>query len=92
MITPEEYSLLLTDDVRRAVAAARGRGPLEVALDRTVPHARLVATQGKYLARAAQKLPSYAAAQCILPPLAFEQASSAACAVARAVDTASFAS
>ena len=65
---------------RRAVAAARGRDPLEVALDRTVPHARLVATQVKYLARAAQKLPSYAAAQCILPPLAFEQASSEACA------------
>lgn len=80
MITPEEYSLLLTGEVRRAVAAARGRDPLEVALDRTVPHARLVATQVKYLARAAQKLPSYAAAQCILPPLAFEQASSEACA------------
>ena len=80
MITPEEYSLLLTDEVRRAVAAARGRDPLEVALDRTVPHARLVATQVKYLARAEAKLPSYAAAQCILPPLAFEQASSEACA------------
>lgn len=39
-----------------------------------------MATQVKYLARAAQKLPSYAAAQCILPPLAFEQASSEACA------------
>ena len=49
MITPEEYSLLLTGEVRRAVAAARGRDPLEVALDRTVPHARLVATQVKYL-------------------------------------------
>ena len=80
MITPEEYSLLLTDEVRRAIAAARGRDPLEVSLYRSVPHSRLVATQVKYLARAAQKLPSYAAAQCILPPLAFEQASSEACA------------
>ena len=80
MITPEEYSLLLTAEVRRAVAAARGRDPLEVALDRNTPHARLVATQVKYLARAEAKLPSYAAAQCILPPLAFEQASSEACA------------
>ena len=86
MITPEEYSLLLTDEVRRAVAAARGRDPLEVALDRTVPHARLVATQVKYLARAAQKLPSYAAAQCILPPLAFEQASSEACAARKLLE------
>lgn len=80
MITPEEYSLLLTDEVQRAIAAARGRDPLEVAMDRAVPHARIVATQVKYLARAARKLPSYAAAQCILPPLAFEQASSEACA------------
>lgn len=80
VITPEEYTLLLTDEVQRAISAARGRDPLEVALDRTVPHARLVATQIKYLARAAAKLPSYAAAQCILPPLAFEQASGEACA------------
>ena len=80
MITPGEYTLLLTDEVQRAIAVSRGRDPLDVALDRTMPHARLVATQVKYLARAAQKLPSYAAAQCILPPLAFEQASSEACA------------
>lgn len=80
VITSEEYALLLTDEVQRAIAAARDRDPFEVAMDRTVPHARLVATQVKYLARAAQKLPSYAAAQCILPPLAFEQASSEACA------------
>ena len=80
VITSEEYALLLTGEVQRAIAAARDRDPVEVAMDRTVPHARLVATQVKYLARAAQKLPSYAAAQCILPPLAFEQASSEACA------------
>ena len=46
MITPGEYTLLLTDEVQRAIAANRGRDPLEVALDRTVPHARLVATCG----------------------------------------------
>jgi len=80
MITPEEYALLRTDEVREAIARARGRDPLEVATDRRVPHARLVATQVKYLARAERKLPSYAAAQCILPPRAFEQASSEACA------------
>lgn len=80
MITPGEYTLLLTDELQRAIAANRGRDPLEVALDRNTPHARLVATQVKYLARAEAKLPSYASAQCILPPLAFEQASSEACA------------
>ncbi|MCD8275186.1 MAG: class I SAM-dependent methyltransferase [Alistipes sp.] len=86
MMTSEEYELLLTDEVQRAIAACRDRDPLDVALDRTVPHARLVATQVKYLARAASKLPSYAAAQCILPPLAFEQASSEACAAHKRID------
>lgn len=78
MMTAEEYERLLRPEVQRAIAAARGRDPLEVALDRTVPETRLVATQVKYLARAARKLPTYAAAQCILPPRAFEQASSEA--------------
>lgn len=81
VIPPEEYELLVSDAVTRAVAENRGRDPLDVALDGRVPHARTVATQVKYLARAAAKLPSYAAAQCILPPLAFEQASSERCAL-----------
>ncbi len=85
MITAEEFELLRTEELRQAVAAARGRDPLDVALDRTVPHARLVATQVKYLARAERKLPTYAAAQCILPPRAFEQASSEATAVHKAI-------
>lgn len=85
MITAEEYTLLQSDEVQRAIAAARGRDPLEVALDRTVPQARLVATQVKYLARAEQKLPSYAAAGCILPPRAFEQASSEAAAAHKTI-------
>ena len=80
MISAEEYALLCSDEVQRAIAAALGRDPLEVALDRTIPQARLVATQVKYLARAERKLPTYAAAQCILPPRAFEQASSEAAA------------
>ena len=86
MMTEEEYELLLSPAVRRAVGEARGRDPLEVALDRSVPHARLVATQVKYLARAERKLPSYAAAQCILPPLAFEQASSEECAAHKRIE------
>lgn len=85
MITPEEYELLVGETVTRAVAENLGRDPLEVALDARVPHARLVATQVKYLARAARKLPSYAAAQCILPPLAFEQASSERCAMHKCI-------
>lgn len=76
----EELDSLLSPEVQRAIAEARGRDPLEVALDTHVPHARIVATQLKYLERARRKLPSFAAAQCILPPRAFEQASSEACA------------
>lgn len=79
-MTHEEYELLLDGQIRQAIAHNRHRDPLAVAGDSRVPQARIVATQVKYLARAASKLPTYAAAQCILPPLAFEQASSEACA------------
>jgi len=84
-MTLEEYEALTSEAVMRAVAENRGRDPLEVALDARIPHARTVATQVKYLARAAAKLPSYAAAQCILPPLAFEQASSERCALHKSI-------
>ena len=79
-MTREEFDTLCRDDVRRAVEENLGRDPLAVALDRRVPHAALVATQVKYLERARTKLPSYYGARCILPPRAFEQASSEACA------------
>ena len=67
-MTREEFDTLCRDDVRRAVEENLGRDPLAVALDRRTPYAALVATQVKYTAR------------CILPPRAFEQASSEACA------------
>lgn len=75
MTALEEYRLLAQEPLRRAVHENRHRDPLDVALDGRLPHARLVATQVKYLRRAASKLPSYAAAGCLLPPRAFEQAS-----------------
>lgn len=58
VITAEEYELLRSPGLVRAVAEARHRDPLEVAMDRRIPHARLVATQVKYLARAERKLPT----------------------------------
>jgi len=82
-MTREEFDTLCRDDVQRAVADNLGRDPLAVALDGRTPHAALVATQVKYLARARTKLPSFYAARCILPPRAFEQASSEACAAHR---------
>lgn len=77
---------MLSPEVQRAIAEARGRDPLKVAFDTHLPHARLVATQVKYLGRAQSKLPTFAAAQCILPPRAFEQASSEACALCKRIE------
>ena len=81
MLTREEYTLLCRAEVREAIRTNRHRDPLTVALDRSVVEARLVATQLKYLARAEAKLPTYVEAECILPPRAFEQASSERCAL-----------
>ncbi|MBQ5718068.1 MAG: SAM-dependent methyltransferase, partial [Alistipes sp.] len=68
----ESYHALCTEEVRRAIHENRDRDPLRIALDGRIPEARLVATEIKYLQRARTKLPSYAEAECILPPLAFE--------------------
>ncbi len=68
-------SLLQEEAVRQRIAARKGDSPAQVAL--TEPqHGAVIATQVKYLQRAARKLPSYYEAECILPPLSFEQASS----------------
>ncbi|MEG2370068.1 MAG: methyltransferase domain-containing protein [Alistipes sp.] len=80
MMTITEYTQLLSAEVQQAIAENLGRNPLEVALDSRIVQRQLVATQVKYLTRARAKLPTYAAAQCVLPPLAFEQASSEECA------------
>lgn len=80
MISPEQYRLLLTPEVCRTIDEQIGRDPAAIALDKRIPHAPLIATQVKYLTRARTKLPSYYDARCILPPRAFEQASSEACA------------
>ena len=85
-MTREEFSLLQLPEVQEAIAAAAGRDPLEVALNPRIPHARLVATQLKYRERARHKLPTFAAAGAILPPRAFEQASSEACALSKQLD------
>lgn len=73
MTDPE---ILLSDEFRRLVEENLGRDPVKVALDKRLPYAGLVASQVKYLQRAERKLPSYYAARCIVPPLAFEQSSS----------------
>ena len=82
-MTREEFSILQLPETERSIEEAAGRDPLEAALDPRIPHARLVATQLKYRERARRKLPSFAAAGAILPPRAFEQASSEACALSK---------
>lgn len=80
ILTREQYELLLTPELCELIDRSIERSPEQIALDKRMPHAALVATQVKYLARARTKLPDYYAARCILPPLAFEQASSQVCA------------
>ncbi len=82
-MTREDIEILLSGPVRRAIEDNLGNNPMRVALDRSIPHASLVATQVKYLQRARTKLPSYYEARCVIPPLAFEQASSEQTAVNR---------
>lgn len=72
----DNSEILFSEEFRRSVEENRARDPVRIALDRRVPHAAAVASQVKYLARAESKLPSYHAARCILPSLAFEQSSS----------------
>ncbi len=71
-----DLEILFSDEFRRLVEENLDRDPVQVALDKRLPHASLVASQVKYLQRAERKLPSYYAARCVIPPLAFEQSSS----------------
>ena len=80
MITAEEFEILRSEEVQQLIEQNKDRDPLQIALNRHIPHARLVADQVKYRKRATHKLPRYAAAGCILPSLAFEQSSSELCA------------
>lgn len=73
-MTREDIDILL--GLRDVVEENLDNDPVRVALDKRIPHAALVATQVKYLQRAAAKLPAFHAARCIIPPLSFEQASS----------------
>lgn len=82
-MTRDELEILLLPEVRKAIEENIERDPLRVALDRHVPHARVVASQVKYLQRAKSKLPRLYAARAILPDRAFEQSSSDECAAAK---------
>lgn len=74
-MTASDLAILLDETVRREIEHALPFDPAQVALS-APRYGAQIATQVKYLQRARTKLPSYYRARCILPPLAFEQASS----------------
>ena len=76
MFTTEELSILCGEECYNAVRANIERKPTDIALDRRVAHASVVATQVKNLQKCRTKLPSYYAVQAIVPTLAYEQSSS----------------
>ena len=80
MFSAEEFSILCSEECYNAVKANIDRRPTDIALDRRIPHASIVATQVKNLQKARAKLPSYFAVQAIVPTLAYEQSSSEECA------------
>ena len=86
MFTAEEFSILCSEECYEAVKANIDRKPTDIALDRRVPHASVVATQVKNLQKARTKLPSYFAVQAIVPTLAYEQSSSEECAMRKCLE------
>lgn len=80
MFTAEEFQTLCNDEVRSAIESNIDRNPTDIALDKRIPHAAIVATQVKNLQKARTKLPSYFAARAIVPTIAYEQSSSEECA------------
>ncbi len=85
MITLEELHILMQNSTRDSIERNIDRTPTDIALDKRVENSALVATQVKYLQRAKSKLPSYFAARCIIPSLAFEQSSSEATAALKSI-------
>ena len=81
-LSPDDFSILSDPETAALVETHLADDPARLALrlkgDRE--QARLVCQQVKYLQRAKSKLPSYYAARCIVPPLAYEQCSSEAAA------------
>ncbi|MFI3320393.1 MAG: RsmD family RNA methyltransferase [Rikenellaceae bacterium] len=72
----EEFDILCLAETREAIEVNIDRKPTDIALDKRVVSARLVAEQVKYLQRARKKLPTLYEARCIIPPRAYEQSSS----------------
>ena len=57
MFSAEEFSILCSEECYEAVKANIDRKPTDIALDRRIPNASVVATQVKNLQKARTKLP-----------------------------------
>ena len=86
MFSQEELSILCSAECYEAVKENIGRKPTDIALDRRIVHASVVATQVKNLQKCRTKLPSYYAVQAIVPTLAYEQSSSEECALRKRLE------
>lgn len=81
MFSKEDIEILCSKEVRQAIEDNIDRKPTDIALDKRVPYASIVATQVKNLQKSRTKLPSYFAVRAIVPTLAYEQSSSEECAM-----------
>ena len=86
MFTLSDFETASRADVRRAIDENIARDVVQIALDKHIAEAAVVATQVKRLQRAKRKLPSYYAVRAILPPLAYEQSSSEECAARKRLE------
>jgi hypothetical protein len=77
LLSPDELNLLLAPETAALVERHLTDDPTRLALTLTGDRAqaRMVCQQVKTLQRAREKLPSYHAARCVVPPLAYEQCS-----------------
>jgi precorrin-6B methylase 2 len=84
-LSPEDFSILADPQTTALVESHLADDPAQLALrlkgDRR--QVQLVCQQVKYLQRIKNKLPTYHASRCLLPPLACEQCSSEAAAAAK---------
>lgn len=81
MFTKEEIIELCSEAIRLSVRENIGRTPTDIALDRHIEQASMVATLVKNLQKARTKLPSFYNAEAVIPTLAYEQSSSEECAL-----------
>jgi 16S rRNA G966 N2-methylase RsmD len=75
-MTINELDILKTTEARQIIADNLTKDPSVFALKNRHLAAATLATQLKYLQRSRSKLPTFYAAEAIIPPLAFEQCSS----------------